>query len=57
MLEASAGNIQENQFPCFSKSVNNGHSRKFSLASKQGKKPYETHLFPSLATSKCSQNL
>jgi hypothetical protein len=32
----------------FQKSVNNGHSSKFSLASKQGEKRFKTHLFPSL---------
>jgi hypothetical protein len=32
----------------YQKSVNQGRSSKFSLASKQGEKRFETHLFPSL---------
>ena len=42
--------------PCFAfrKSVNNGRSSKFLLASKQGKKRFKTHLFPSLVYIICS---
>jgi hypothetical protein len=43
----------------FQKSVNNGRSSKFSLASKQGKKRFETPVFPSLvvqANTKSNEN-
>ena len=57
MLEAVVENIRKTIFLAFQKSVNNGRSSKFSLASKQDKKRFETHLFPSLAIIKLKLNL
>ena len=50
-LEGSAGNFRKTRSLAFRKSANIGRSSRFLLASKQGKKRFETHLFPSLVYS------
>ena len=50
MLEAELDTFGKTSSLAFQKSVNNSHSSKFSLASKQGEKRFETDLFPSLVT-------
>jgi hypothetical protein len=48
MLEAELDTFGKTSSLAFQKSVNNGRSSKFLLASKQGEKHFEKHLFPSL---------